>query len=110
MSISYIYVIGSDEPPYKVGISKNPTRRLKSLQTGCPKKLKILSIKETAALKTKPLESIIHYNLSKYKTVGEWFDTSLDRVIAEVDYALIRYEDDPILHTIVRHKMINTFR
>ena len=29
--VSYIYIIGSDEPPYKIGISKNPEKRLKEL-------------------------------------------------------------------------------
>lgn len=106
METSYIYVIGGDNPPYKVGISKNPHRRLKTLQTGHPDKLKILSLKETEPSKTKLLESVIHHNMKQYRLTGEWFNLDLKTILLEVEYALIRYADDPILHVRVRNKML----
>lgn len=104
MAVSYIYVIGADSPPYKVGISQDPQRRLKNLQTGHPQKLYIHSIKETEVSKTKLLESVIHHYLKLHRTHGEWFDMSLDDIKLEIDYALMRYEDDPLLRTRVKNK------
>lgn len=104
MAVSYIYIIGADQPPYKVGISKDPQRRLKNLQTGHPQKLRIHDLKETNAEKTKLLESAIHYHLKHHRTHGEWFNMSLENIMLEVEYALMRYEEDPILRTRVREK------
>jgi hypothetical protein len=104
MTVNYIYVIGGDEPPYKVGISNNPDRRLKTLQTGHPKRLRIHSIKETDSTRTKLLESAIHQHLKHHRLVGEWFDLDLKTILLEVEFALIRYEDDPSLRTRVRDK------
>lgn len=110
MTTSYVYVIGEqDNGPYKVGISKNPKKRLKTLQTGHPKHLVLHAVKETDSSKAKLLETIIHNNISNYKTKGEWFDVNLSKLLLEIDYAFIRYENDPILETIVRDKLINRF-
>ena len=106
MANSYIYVIGSDDPPYKVGISKAPDQRLRSLQTGHPQKLRIHSLRETDAEKTKLLERVIHHHLKHYRTHGEWFDMSLRNILLEVEYALMRWEDDPSLRTRVRDKWL----
>lgn len=106
MSVSYIYIIGSDNPPYKVGISKDPQKRLKTLQTGHPQKLRIHLLKETDATKTKLLESAIHYNMKFYRTNGEWFDLPLEKVVNEVEFALIRYQDDPNLHVRIKNRWL----
>jgi len=97
MSTSYIYIIGCDRPPYKVGISKYPEKRLKQLQTGHPRKLYIHSLTETDSLKTREIESIIHKTLKFQNTNGEWFDVDLDDLMAEINFAMIRYYNDPIL-------------
>ena len=111
MTTSYIYVIGTDKPPYKVGISKNPERRLKDLQTAFPYKLKLHVKKPTAVAKVKMLETIIHRNIDNYKTNGEWFDIELPNLLLEIDFALIRYEDDPLLNTLAKDKVLfNRFR
>jgi hypothetical protein len=104
MSTSYIYIIGSDTPPYKVGISKDPGRRLKSLQTGHPRKLRILDARATDAEKTKLLETAIHQQLKFYKTHGEWFDIKLDALKLEVEHAIIRWAEDPLLGMHARHR------
>jgi hypothetical protein len=106
MTVRYIYVIGSDQPPYKVGISLDPSKRLKALQTGHPCKLRIHSIKETSSDKTKLLETVIHHHLKHYKTHGEWFNIPLEDVILEVEYVLMRWEDDPTLRSRVREKWL----
>ena len=56
----------------KIGISKDVKRRVKSLQTGSPYKLKVILILKNRADLEKPL----HNKLKKYKTKfgsGEWF-------------------------------------
>lgn len=88
---SYIYIIGADAPPYKIGISKEPQRRLRSLQTGHPYPLKIHNLKETDLTETKYLERMIHQNLKHYRTKGEWFQIDLKDAVLEVEYAVMRY-------------------
>jgi hypothetical protein len=106
MTHSYIYVIGGDEPPFKVGISKDPTKRLKNLQTGHPYPIRIHSLTETCVTKTKLLETVIHRNLKHLRTSGEWFDVPVKDLILEVQYVIMRYGEDPILKTLLKHKII----
>jgi hypothetical protein len=106
VTTSFIYVIGGIDPPYKVGISRDPARRLKSLQTGHPYPLILHYTRETEICKTKLLEQVIHRHLKMSKTNGEWFDIVLKDLILEVDYAVIRYGDDPILKSLLKAHMI----
>lgn len=60
--------------PFKIGISKDPEKRLTQLQTGSFLPLKVLGCvgpfkKQTAF----SLESEVHNLLAEYKTSGEWF-------------------------------------
>jgi predicted GIY-YIG superfamily endonuclease len=66
----YIYVI-SDGDGYKIGVAKNPERRLKQLQTGNQKKL----VLEFIDYKNEPykIEKSLHRSFHKFKTNGEWF-------------------------------------
>lgn len=106
MTTSYIYIIGGDVPPYKVGISKNPEKRLKSLQTGFPYKLTLHDKRPTEVDKVKLLETIIHRNINLYKTQGEWFNLSLDDLKMQIEFALIRYEDDPLLKHLAKDQLL----
>lgn len=76
MNPSYIYII-SDNTAIKVGISIDPNKRIKELQTGNPKKLSILytfKVPENLVFK---LESACHKALQcKFIKRGEWFQTS----------------------------------
>ena len=106
MTTSFIYIIGSDKAPYKVGISRDPNKRLKSLQTGHPFPLQLHYTKETDICKTKLLETVIHRHLKMHKTSGEWFDVTLANIILDVVYAIMRYGDDPILKSLLKAHMI----
>ena len=68
--------------------------------------MKILELRETDSKRTKLLESVIHKHLDSYKMKGEWFNIPLKEAILHVDFALIRYEDDPLLEHLVREKLI----
>ncbi len=72
-----IYIIWDGEN-YKIGRSKNPQKRLKALQTGSPKRLKLLKIFDYQS-RTKTNEIIIerriHFflKMQKVRHNGEWF-------------------------------------
>lgn len=105
MKHSYIYVIGSEHPPYKVGISRNPERRLRDLQTGHPEKLILHHKQSTDAARTKLLETVIHRNLHLHRTHGEWFDIPMENLLLEIDFAIIRYAEDPSLRLRVMQRI-----
>lgn len=91
--MSYIYIIGGTEKPYKIGFSKEPHKRLKSLQTGYPEKLTLHYIKEIDETQVRQLEKHIHRAIAYKRTKGEWFNISLDDAISEINFAVIRYEN-----------------
>ncbi len=70
----YLYFIV--ELPYtdkvKIGISKNPQKRLKQLQTGNPNKLIIYHMFESEDYKL--LERTMHNICKDLKIIGEWFE------------------------------------
>tara|TARA_A100001015_G_C14951098_1_gene696792 strand:+ start:18 stop:311 length:294 start_codon:yes stop_codon:yes gene_type:complete len=71
--MSHLYIIQSDKNgAIKIGRSKNPPKRLKQLQTGCPDKLKIILVVENMG----HLEKNLHQRLKDYKSrkKGEWFE------------------------------------
>ena len=92
--MSYLYVIGGTEKPYKIGITTNLERRLKNLQTGHPHKLRIHYKEEIPDNQVRLLEQTIHRVIKHRQTHGEWFDIDLDQAISEVKYARIRYLKD----------------
>ena len=69
----HLYIIQSKQSgAIKIGISKNPKKRLAQLQTGSPFKLKLILIIENRA----DLEKRLHKELSCFRIrnyKGEWF-------------------------------------
>lgn len=73
-----LYLIQSDVTgALKIGVSKNPTKRLKQLQTGSPYTLKLVGVFPQQG----NWEKILHDSLKAYKRTdyhktvkGEWFD------------------------------------
>ncbi|MDB2481769.1 GIY-YIG nuclease family protein [bacterium] len=68
-----LYIIqSSNNGAFKVGISKNPERRLRQLQTGSPYKLKmVLVLKGKSHLESTLHERLKSFRLGNFK--GEWF-------------------------------------
>lgn len=65
-----IYFIQSGtDGPIKIGYSQDPTNRLKQLQTGSPKKLKLLCAVEGGF----ELERRLHDSLCQYHLNNEWY-------------------------------------
>jgi hypothetical protein len=74
----FIYIIRDlvKKNVYKIGISKEPQKRIKNLQTGNSNKIKIIfELKVFKDIKSRQVEKVIHQYL-KEKNMwisGEWF-------------------------------------
>lgn len=60
---------------YKIGVSKTPRKRLRRLQTGCPRKIELIYAFEQEDAYA--LEFALHDMYQKSRTHGEWF-TDID--------------------------------
>ena len=82
----YIYVIGTEEGPVKVGISAYPRGRLATLQTGSPIKLGLLHTRECRD-RDHALwhEETFHRVHAENRLAGEWFDMPADEAMESVD-------------------------
>ena len=65
-----------DSGRYKIGTSKNPNERKNQLQTGNGEKLKLIHMFESD-YSTK-IEKALHNQYSYLKTIGEWYNLSLE--------------------------------
>jgi len=93
----YIYIIESKENIVKIGISKDPGRRLKQLQTGSSDKLKLIYKIEVDDKRAKYLEKKIHHINNFDRINGEWFNIPPQIAINEIKYAIIRYGNQSFL-------------
>jgi len=67
--MSVYFVQEEDNGLIKIGYSKNPNRRLKSLQINNPRKLNILKVIDGAMCR----ETYLHHRCSRFNAKGEWF-------------------------------------
>ncbi len=93
----FIYVIGPEKGPQKIGITNNLKNRLRAIQTGNPDVLSVQHFEEIDASRVRLLEKKIHEELSYKRLKGEWFNLTVEEAIDFVIYFRIRYEDDPLL-------------
>lgn len=78
---SVVYFIGNEFHKFvKIGYSDNPSKILKSLQTGCPFPIDILKVIGTDT--PKGLEAQLHKKFRKQRCQGEWF--TLEGQLAEI--------------------------
>lgn len=76
--MSGVYVI-TDGEHYKIGVAVDPAKRLRELQTGNPRRLRLtffvaLPNPETAA----HVERSAHHRIGRNRRVGEWFACDQD--------------------------------
>ena len=97
---NFVYIIGNnDHNMFKVGISNDPNKRIKGIQTGCPFSLSILK-KYNLNSHSSMVEKKIHTLLKKDKEVkslmGEWFSCKLDKIdklILEESKEILKIQD-----------------
>lgn len=88
--MSYLYIIScKNQKPVKLGLSKNPLKRLKQLQTGSPNIYRIYYQEEIDDSCVFKAEKAIHAILGHKRLKGEWFDISVEDAIAEVKFSVI---------------------
>lgn len=92
----YIYVIGREEGPVKVGISNKPWKRVASIQTSCPFKVELLFAMPT---KSRELayrhEKIFHDIYADDRSAGEWFNVEAYLAIEAIETG---FEIDAYFH------------
>ena len=78
--MKYIYLIQSlEEGYYKIGISKNPNKRIKQLNTGNSSLLKLVNSYQTDY--AEKIEGTLHRKYSHLHKHGEWFDLSIENEV-----------------------------
>lgn len=88
MRSTKLYVMGSDRGPKKVGIANNPTLRLRRLQTGNGRELRVLFQQDAPDGLATDIERRAHWLLREHKTHGEWFSVSTKAAIEAVARAI----------------------
>lgn len=72
----YVYAIKADSNHIKIGKSKNPKQRLRSLSTGTPHELELLA--KSSVSNATEAEKRLHEKYEEYRTNGEWFKVEPD--------------------------------
>ena len=100
----YVYLIQSVESgKYKIGVSQQPTKRVKQLQTGSGEKLKLVETFKSPYYNK--IEANLHNRYSYLKASGEWFDLTLKEEVSfrkdcqriENNIKLLTENDNPFL-------------
>lgn len=85
-TVMHIYVIGTNGNRQKIGYSKDPSRRLKTLQTANSEKLFLYWSFEVDDSVAPKVEKYIHNQYAHLRVNGEWFDMTKEDAIAFVQY------------------------
>jgi hypothetical protein len=90
-----LYVIAaSDQGPVKLGISNDPERRVRQLQTGHAAPLYLF---HSEPIEQAFLERRLHKDLAHVRTRGEWFDVSVSDAISYLRFSLIEHEPSALI-------------
>jgi predicted GIY-YIG superfamily endonuclease len=85
----YVYVIGREQGPVKVGISADPATRLTNIQVGCPFQLKLLYVRKLRSrAHAKHHEKSFHEVWENDHIRGEWFKLDAEIAIEGVDCSI----------------------
>jgi predicted GIY-YIG superfamily endonuclease len=74
----YVYLITNNLNQYKIGISKNPKRRIKELQTGNDSNLFIVN-QYKSEKHYKKIETALHHTYKHCNVINEWFELTNDQ-------------------------------
>ncbi len=94
LSARYVYVIartdrrGRPVGPTKIGITKDPRQRLRTLQTANPRPLVLC--KTFRVLRAAELEREVHRRLSRFRMKGEWFALSPEQAVTAIHRVIKR--------------------
>lgn len=109
MRENFIYVIAPVDTSLKqckLGISVDPERRLRQLQTGFPTRLAVHHREVVKHEDARSLEKLLHRDIGHHRLTGEWFALSIDDAIGFVKYAIIQYSGVQDLKFKTKFRMI----
>jgi len=99
----YVYIIQSGtkmKSPIKIGMSDDPEKRIKQLQTGNPQVLRIIiSIKCNSREHAFELEKTLHRMLERNNILNEWFSVRKKSVFETIN----RMANNPELAQVISH-------
>lgn len=96
-----IYIIYNESRDrFKIGFSKDPLKRLKTLQTGNDDTLKLYYERDVKHYSK--VEASLKRYFEPYKTIGEWFEcplnfTELDDMIVRSDKMFESLKENPFI-------------
>jgi hypothetical protein len=91
-----IYAIGTDTRQ-KIGFSKDPSARLKQLQTGNAEVLYLHYTIKVDESRIRLLERFLHKDIGYKRLKGEWFNMTKDEAVNYLIFAEITWIDDELL-------------
>lgn len=92
--IRFVYVIGIDATPVKIGTADDPRKRLQLLQIGCPEPLVLHRTLEFPHYAAEPIERAAHEALKDRHRRGEWFNVSIEDAVSTIERVAPRIIDD----------------
>ncbi len=112
----YVYLIQSGtsrKAPVKIGMSDDPEKRIKQLQTGNPETLRlIMSIRCNSREHAYKLESTLHLMMAKKSIINEWFFLDEKSVLSTLSrIAKMNISENVVLHQeLIKSKTTETIR
>lgn len=88
-----VYLIRGNDGRYKIGVAKNPEKRIRQLQTGNYDPLELITSYQSD--NANKIEKSLHRYYSYGKMIGEWFDLSIKeeaeftKMCSRIDVAII---------------------
>jgi hypothetical protein len=84
---SFVYVIGPDAGPFKIGVANDVDKRLAQIQVDRPDRLAVLHRQKVPSSRRYDVEKHAHAALNAVRVRGEWFATDRASAIAAVQSA-----------------------
>lgn len=89
VAAAYVYIIGSENGPMKVGHTIDVSRRLRNHQRNSPQPLHVIATWNCGtAVDAQAAERYCHWLLREYRVQGEWFSVSPDVAVRVISNAL----------------------
>lgn len=92
----FVYVVGPDIGPKKIGIAKNARGRLSQYKTHNVQNVDLLYSINCPSDKAKRIEKSVHALLGQHRDHGEWFNISLEKAKAAIR-KVAKEESQPLL-------------
>lgn len=94
---TFVYAIGTEDGPVKVGITQSLHSRLRALQNGSPQKLELIWVYTTqdreAALR---MERDFHEVYAEHRLEGEWFQITAEIAFDTLEHGVVHLFDRSI--------------